>query len=32
MRAIGIDARSVAGGTGAWIEARRPVRTEPAAP
>ena len=27
MRAVGIDARSVAGGTGAWIEAGRPVET-----
>ena len=27
MRAVGIDATSVAGGTGAWIEAGRPVET-----
>ena len=27
MRAVGIDATSVAGGTGAWIEAGRPVDT-----
>jgi rhodanese-related sulfurtransferase len=27
MRAVGIDATSVTGGTGAWIEAGRPVET-----
>ena len=27
MRAVGIDATSVAGGTGAWIEAGHPVET-----
>ena len=27
MRAVGIDAASVAGGTGAWIEAGRPLVT-----
>ncbi len=27
MRGVGIDATSVAGGTGAWIEAGRPVET-----
>lgn len=27
MRAVGIDATTVAGGTGAWIEAGRPVET-----
>lgn len=27
MRAVGIDATNVAGGTGAWIDAGRPVRT-----
>jgi rhodanese-related sulfurtransferase len=27
MRAVGIDATNVAGGTGAWIEAGRPVET-----
>lgn len=27
MRAVGIDATSVGGGTGAWIEAGRPVTT-----
>lgn len=27
MRAVGIDATSVSGGTGAWIEAGRPVDT-----
>jgi rhodanese-related sulfurtransferase len=27
MRAVGIDATSVAGGTGAWIESGRPVET-----
>jgi rhodanese-related sulfurtransferase len=27
MRAVGIDATTVAGGTGAWIEAGRPVDT-----
>ena len=27
MRAVGIDATNVAGGTGAWIEAGRPVAT-----
>ena len=27
MRAVGIDATSIAGGTGAWIEAGRPVAT-----
>ena len=27
MRSVGIDAHSVAGGTGAWIEAGRPVET-----
>jgi len=27
MREVGIDAASVAGGTGAWIEAGRPVET-----
>jgi rhodanese-related sulfurtransferase len=27
MRAVGIDATSVVGGTGAWIEAGRPVET-----
>jgi rhodanese-related sulfurtransferase len=27
MRAVGIDATSVTGGTGAWIDAGRPVQT-----
>lgn len=27
MRAVGIEATSVAGGTGAWIESGRPVET-----
>ncbi|WP_199584112.1 rhodanese-like domain-containing protein [Blastococcus sp. TF02A-30] len=27
MRAVGIDARSVAGGTGAWIGSGRPIAT-----
>lgn len=27
MRAVGIDATSVTGGTGAWIESGRPVET-----
>ncbi len=27
MRAVGIDATSVRGGTGAWIESGRPVET-----
>lgn len=27
MRAVGIDATSVSGGTGAWIDAGRPVTT-----
>ena len=27
MRGVGIDATNVAGGTGAWIEAGRPVET-----
>lgn len=27
MRSVGIDATSVAGGTGAWIESGRPIET-----
>ena len=31
MRAVGIDARSVTGGTAEWIETRRPITTQPVA-
>lgn len=31
MRAVGIDATSVRGGTGAWVESGRPVETGAAA-